>query len=86
MENQIFLIEYLQGSDSSPYFPTDSILVRDEYKDTKGNLLHLHLVLSINFNKLNIDVFDDIIGSAHGNLVKPNEVLKYIDEVKFKNS
>ena len=86
METRIFLIEYLRGSESSPYFPVDSTFVRDEYQDTKGSLPYNHLMLSIDFDKITTEQkerIDDIIRASYGDLVRPDEVLEYIEEGIF---
>ena len=77
VETIFFLIQYFKSIKSSPYFPTDSIFVRDEYQDTKGNLPHIHSILSIEFDKLSVEQkerFDDIIRSSYGDLVRLDEV------------
>ena len=58
METRKFLIDYLRGSPSSPYFPADAIFVRDEYKEFSGNLSHIHLMLSMNLEDMTEDQKD----------------------------
>ena len=43
MEKIYILIQYLRVSSSSPYFPMDSIFVRDEFQYLNGKLPHIHL-------------------------------------------
>ena len=88
LETRIFLIEYLRGSESSPYFPAECIFVRDEYQDHKGNLPHIHMMISVKLGDLNSEQkerLDDLIRASPGELVKPHEVQGYINEGIFQN-
>ena len=53
METRSILIQYLRGSPSSPYFPMDSIFVRDEFQELNGNLPHIHLMCSLKYKEMN---------------------------------
>ena len=88
LEARTFLVEYLRGSESSPYFPAECIFVRDEYQDHKGNLPHIHMMISIKLEELNSEQkerLDDLIRASPGELVKPHEVQGYINEGIFQN-
>ena len=47
MEVRSLFIDYLIGSDESPYAPVDAVFVRDEFQDLMGNLPHIHMLLSL---------------------------------------
>ena len=88
METRKFLIDYLRGSPSSPYYSVDAIFMRDEYQEFSGNLPHIHLMLSMKLKYKTEDQkerIDNVIRASVGNIVKSEEVDEYIKEGIFKS-
>lgn len=83
LEVRKYFIEYLLKSPSSPYIDVGALFARDEYQAEVGNLPHIHLMLSINWEKLNQsqkDSINDLIRASVCNIVRHDEVDQLIEE------
>ena len=83
---QLF-IRFLHKSKHSPYKKVLSIFSRNEYQASAGNLSHIHLILEVDIKKLNQqekDFVDDLCRCSVLDIVRSNEIQKYIDNGTFK--
>ena len=83
METRKFLISFLRGSPSSPYFPDNSIFVRDEYQDWKGNLPHIYRMILLAFEKMNDEQklrVKQLIRASLGDIIRQDEVPQFIED------
>ena len=81
-------ISYLYSSPSSPYFPVNSIFVRDEYKSDSENLFHIHLMLEILMDFLNESQkkkIENLIRASIADIVSLDEASNFIKEVILKS-
>ena len=88
MEVRSLFIDYLIGSDESPYAPVDAVFVRDEFQDLMGNLPHIHMLLSLdlkNATDAQRTRIDDLIRADVGSIVRSDEVQHLIDAGIFKS-
>ena len=88
METRILLINYIYSSPKSPYAPVEAIFARDEYQKDKGNLPHIHLILSVQMEKLNDQQkkkLDNIIRASVCSIRTHEEIQELIDEGVFKS-
>lgn len=84
---QLFL-SYLRKSTSSPYRRVLSIFARNEYQAKAGNVSHIHLMLEVCWQKMNDEeksFVHDLTRCSVLDIVRPNEVQRYIDEGVFKS-
>ena len=83
METRSILIQYLRGSPSSPYFPMDSIFVRDEFQELNGNLPHIHLMCSLKYEEMNDEQryrIDNLVRASFGLIVRTDELSDFMKE------
>lgn len=88
LEVRTYFLKYIFGSETSPYHPANSIFARDEYQSDKGNLPHIHMMLSLKLEEMSIDQrsrIDNLIRASIGNIVYEHEVQHLIDDGIFKN-
>lgn len=88
METRIFLIDYIYGSKSSPYHPVKGIFSRDEYQKDKGNLPHIHLILSVDMDKISEEKktkLNDLIRASICSIRTYDEVQELINEGVFSS-
>ena len=89
MEVRLLFVDYLVGSDESPYAPVDAVFVRDEFQDLMGNLPHIHMLLSLDLKNATVDQqarIDDLIRADVGSIVRSDEVQHFIDSGVFKSA
>ena len=86
METRTFLIDYIYGSPLSPYHPVQAIFARDEYQKDKGNLPHIHLILSVSMEKLSMaqrEKLDSLIRASVCSIRTYDEIEQLIKEGIF---
>ena len=89
MEVRLLFVNYLVGSDESPYAPVNAVFVRDKFQDLIGNLPHIHMLLSLdlkNATDLQKARIDDLIRADVGSIVRSDEVQHLIDSGVFKSA
>ena len=80
-------VDYLRHSPSSPYQNVNSIFVRYEYQEEKGNLSHIHLILEVKWDELTPsqkEFLEDLIRCSALEVVRSDEIQHLIDEGIFK--
>lgn len=85
--SELFL-NYLLESPSSPYRSVSSIFARKEYQALAGNLSHIHLMLEVNWSKLNDEqkkFVEDLTRCSVLDIVRPSEVHHLIDDGTYTN-
>ncbi|MGB0405008.1 MAG: hypothetical protein ACPGDB_02325, partial [Fusobacterium sp.] len=83
METRTFLIDFIYGSEKSPYYPVNAIFSRDEYQKDKGNLPHIHLILSIDMKQISEEKkskLNDLIRASVCSIRSYEEIQELIDE------
>ncbi|MGB0404839.1 MAG: hypothetical protein ACPGDB_01450, partial [Fusobacterium sp.] len=88
METRIIFLNYIYTSPKSPYHPVQAIFSRDEYQKDKGNLPHIHLILSVMFSDLNEqqrERIDNLIRASVCSIRTGSEIQELIDEGIIKN-
>ena len=89
LEVRKLFVDWLIGSEDSPYAPVDAVFVRDEFQDKRGNLPHIHMLISIDFDKVTEaqqDRIDDLIRADIGSIVRSDEVQHLIDDGILKSN
>lgn len=86
---EVFLlfIKYLRKSESSPFKKLLAIFARREYQSDKGNLSHSHIIIQLDFRNMTTeekDFVDDLIRASVFDIVRPDEVQRFIDEGVFE--
>ena len=80
-------IDHLRKSPTSPYRRVLSIFARNEYQKEAGNLSHIHLILQVDWKVMNQsekEFVQDLIRASILDVVRPNEVQRFIDEGIFE--
>ena len=88
METRTFLIDYIYDSKTSPYHPVKAIFARDEYQKDKGNLPHIHLILSVDMDNISEEKklkINDLIRASICSIRSYDEVNELIKEGVFKS-
>ena len=88
METRTILLEYIYNSPKSPYHPVQAIFSRDEYQKDKGNLPHIHLILSVLMEKLTLKDktrIDNLIRASICSIRTGDEIQDLIDEGVIDN-
>ena len=55
IEVRKLFVEYLYDSPTCPYTHVNAMFTRDKYQSDVGNLLHIHMMISINLEQLSDD-------------------------------
>ena len=72
-------LHFIMKSPHSPYKSVLSMFARKEYQEVTGNLSHIHLMLEVNWKKLNEDetkFVKDLCRCSLMDIVRPLEVKK----------
>ena len=80
-------LDFIMKSPHSPYKNVLSLFARKEYQELTGNLSHIHLMLEVNWNKLNDDqtkFVKDLCRCSLMDIVRPREVKRLIGDGTFK--
>ena len=83
LEVRKLFVDWLIGSEDSPYAPVDAVFVRDEFQDKRGNLPHIHMLISIDFDKATDAQkkrIEDLIRADIGSIVRSDEVEFLIED------
>lgn len=88
---EVFLlfINYLRKSKSSPFKKLNAIFARKEYQKLRGNLSHCHLMIQLKMERMTVEeknFVDDIIRAGIFDLVRSNEIQKFIDDGIFEDT
>ena len=78
-----FFLRFIMKSPHSPYKRVLSMFARKEYQELTGNLSHIHLMLEVNWKKLNENetkFVNDLCRCSLMDIVRPSEVQKLIDD------
>ena len=89
MEVRKLFLEYLYDSPTCPYAPVNAMFARDEYQSDVGNLPHIHMMLSMDFEHLSDDQrkkIDDLIRASICDIVRTDEVQHLIDDGIFTDT
>ena len=81
-------LEFLHGSSTSPCFPVECMLSCDEYQADQGNLPHAHLMVSLDYNKMNDAMenkINELIRASVAEIVRTDEVEQCINEGVFSS-
>ena len=79
-------LRFIMKSPHSPYKSVLSMFARKEYQELTGNLSHIHLMLEVNWKKLNENetkFVNDLCRCSLMDIVRPSEVQKLIDDGTF---
>ena len=83
METRTLLINYIYSSPKSPYAPVNAIFSRDEYQKDKGNLPHIHMILSVKMKNLSREQrerLDNLIRASICEIRSYDEIQELINE------
>ena len=88
METKLIFLEYLVGSESSPYFPVEVIFSRDEYQSDVGNLPHIHLILKVMkdfWTTERISRLDELVTAQICTIIPSDEANEHIRQGVFQS-
>ena len=88
MEVRALLLDYIQNSLYSPFYPCDTIFARDEYQDSVGNLPHIHALIGMDRKRMTpeqLEKVDDLIRGSYGDIVKVSDLEALVDEKIIKS-
>ena len=93
MEVNSLFINFLMGSEESPYYPVRSVFVRKEYQDSVGNLPHIHMMLEMVTDGQNFMISDEmkkkmleLIRGSVCNIVRSDEADDLVKDGVFVNA
>ena len=81
-------LHFIMKSTQSPYKSVLSMFARKEYQELTGNLSHIHLMLEVNWKKLNKNetkFVKDLCRCSLMDIVRPSEVKKLIEDGTFNS-
>ena len=81
-------IDYLMKSESSPFRKLDVLFLRKEFQKLRGNVWHGHMMVRVKWEALTADEKDfveNLIRASIFDIVRPDEIGKYIDEGIFED-
>ena len=79
-------LRFIMQSSHSPYKSVLSMFARKEYQELTSKLSHIHLMLEVNWKKLNENetkFVNDLCWCSLLDIVRPSEVQKLIDDGTF---
>ena len=82
-------LDYLKKSPSSPFKKVKTLFARHEFQVSINNLPHIHCMLRVAWEDLSTeekDFVNDLVRASYLDIVKMDEIPRYIDEGLFKTA